>query len=256
MQEPYTQLPGNALSNLYVNGCQVSVLTNNTVSVNAGQVRDSTDSFDILLKQPILLNFLANGANGLDTGTIAPSTPYYVFDLYDQTQANPPACLASLSKDSPIMPASNGVTYSQFRCVGWVLTDSSSNLLPFVQTGNSNVQHYQWYSPIVVLNSGNATAYTDISLQTAIPSAIGFYGKVQLQADFIPAAVADTFSVKAQASINPTFNIFGISEGVKQSTVFDIVPSQSVSEIPTLSYKVLSDTDALAISVTGFDINL
>jgi hypothetical protein len=69
------------------------------------------------------------GANGLDAGTVAASTWYYVW-LIDNGSAI--AGLASLSSTAPTMPS--GYTY---KCrVGAMQTDGSSNLYRMLQVGN------------------------------------------------------------------------------------------------------------------------
>jgi hypothetical protein len=75
------------------------------------------------------VNFTVNGANGLDTGTIAASTWYHIW-VIDNGSAG--AVLGSLSATAPTMP--NGYSY---KCrLGAVRTDGSSNLLRTTQLGN------------------------------------------------------------------------------------------------------------------------
>lgn len=252
-QEPFVQLSGNALSNLYINGCQVSRTSNTTVTVNNGQVRDSMDAFDIAVSSPLVVNFAAQGVNGLDTGTFAASTPYYIFVLYDQTQANPPCALASLSPTAPVLPALYGVTYSHFRCVGWVLSDGSTHLLPFTTTGSGNVQHYEWDAPIAVLTGGTSNVAADVSLATAVPGVN--YGKVQLQGAFTPNAASDTWKLKPKVATNYTFTFHGQVAAVILDDVMEIIPSTN-SGAATVTYVLSTASAALTLHVTGFDINL
>ena len=74
----------------------------------------------------------ASGSNGLDTGTVAASTWYYVWVIYNPT-TNTTAGLFSLSSTAPALPS--GYTYSAR--VGAVRTDSSGSkyLLQTLQSG-------------------------------------------------------------------------------------------------------------------------
>jgi len=70
------------------------------------------------------------GANGLDTGSLAASTWYYIFVIYNST-TNTVACLMSLSATGPTLPS--GYTY--FARVGSLRTDGSMNIIGFIQKG-------------------------------------------------------------------------------------------------------------------------
>jgi hypothetical protein len=70
----------------------------------------------------------ASGVNGLDAGSEANSTGYYIFVIYNGTDVN---CLLSTSRTAPTMPS--GYTYKAL--VGWVFNDSGGDFLSFVQNG-------------------------------------------------------------------------------------------------------------------------
>ena len=70
------------------------------------------------------------GANGLDTGSIAASTWYYLWLIYNGTTV---AGLYSLSATAPTMPS--GYTYKLY--VGEAQTDASKNLIPTLQLGKA-----------------------------------------------------------------------------------------------------------------------
>jgi len=67
-----------------------------------------------------------SGANGLDTGTFAPSTWYAVWVIYNGTTV---AGLLSTSATAPTLPA--GYTYKAR--VGWVRSNATPTLLPILQ---------------------------------------------------------------------------------------------------------------------------
>lgn len=73
-----------------------------------------------------------SGANGLDTGSIANSTWYSYWVIYDET-TNTVSALLSASATAPTLPS--GYTYkARF---GWIRTDSSGNLKTTLQLGRS-----------------------------------------------------------------------------------------------------------------------
>lgn len=251
----FTQLPGNVLQNLYVNGCSPSYTTTTTVTIGTGQVRDSTNSFDIAVKTPLVINMAAKGANGLDTGTFAASTSYYLYVLYDETQANPPVALASLSATAPVMPSLNGVTYSHFRLVGFIRSNGSTNILPFLISGNGATKFYAWDAPIVVLTAAAGTTPTNVSLVTAMP--LANFGRVELQSTYVPHAAGETASIKPSSATAFTYVISGIVASVAQTDLFEVIPTL-VSSNPSIAYQLSVGTApaALTLAVTGFNLLL
>jgi hypothetical protein len=153
---------------LYAVNCPVSVASNTTITIGVGQVRDNTNTFDILVDSPLILNSAVNGVNGLDTGTIAASTWYAVYAIYDITGLNVVAGLISTSATAPLMPSKKGVTYGSFRLIGWVRTDGSSNFIPAYILGNGNEKTNVWQNGIQVLNAGSATTGTNINCSAGV----------------------------------------------------------------------------------------
>lgn len=253
--QTYVQVPGNVLQHLYINGCSPSYTSTTTVTIGAGQVRDSTDSFDIAVSAPLVINFAVNGVNGLDTGSFAANTGYYLYVLYDQSQTNPPQAVASLSATAPTIPSLNGVTFSHFRLVGWVLSDGSTHLLPFYIANGGSTPFYQWDAPINVLTSGAGTTPTNVSLATAMPAAN--FGRVQIDAVYTPHAAGETASLKPAAATNFTYAMFGIVASVAQSDLLELVPTLNAGN-PSISYEVSVGTSpaALHLLVTGFWMSL
>jgi hypothetical protein len=90
---------------------------------------DSTSGIDsVVVGQASLSASVAtSGSNGIDTGTLAASTWYSVWVIYNGSAV---ASLLSLSATTPTMPA--GYTFR--RRVGWIRTDSSVNKYPIAFT--------------------------------------------------------------------------------------------------------------------------
>jgi hypothetical protein len=247
----FTQLPGNALPNLYADGCTLSVTSNILATIATGQVRDSTNSFDIAVQTPLIVDFMASGANGIDTGVFTANSTYYIYVLYDDTNANNPASLASLSATQPLMPSLNGVTFSQFRMVGALLSDSNPFLIPVINVGTGNLRRFQWLTSISVLSAGSAAVATSIDLSGAMPSAN--YGRVQLATYFTPDVVGDIAFLNAHAVAGLSFVLTGIVATVTQGEFVEIQPLQDTT-FPAIDYYVGSALDSLSINVTGFEM--
>lgn len=152
--------------NLYIDRLLLLYDAANIVQISRGQCRDISNVTDIVLPATINVATNVNGVNGLDQGTIAPSTFYSVYVIADSTGKNATAGILSLSVIQPVLPRG----YDAYRRIGSIGTDGGSNILPFDQSGRDK-SRVIWYStPIQVLNGGNSAAYANVSLATAIPA--------------------------------------------------------------------------------------
>lgn len=106
------------------------------------------------------------GAGGIDTGTIAASTWYYVWAIYNQTTSTPSiifslqSTLAGLSSHLP-----TGYTYALR--IGSFYSDGSSHIEPFVQSGADIT-----YTNVVNILSNGTTAepsFSSVSTVNAVP---------------------------------------------------------------------------------------
>ena len=132
------------------------------IDIQPGQCRDSTNQLDINLGnylgfgQPqttantvTKLNAAVNGANGLDTGSLAVSTWYYVYVIADPTGFKTTATIISKNTPAaggPLMPFGYGI----YRRIGQVLTDGSSHILAFWQAGDQATRQYMWDAQISI----------------------------------------------------------------------------------------------------------
>jgi len=190
-----TQLPVQIVNAglVYAYGCQVDVAPPSDVLISAGQVRDYTNTYDIVVNEPLTVSTAFVGPGGLDQGTIAADTFYAVYVLYDVSHTNPPVGLLSTVSKAPVMPSRNGVTYTSYRVVGYVKTDALSVLLDFSPVGTGNDRELFWGDSIGVLIGGTATTYAPVSLDVAVPSIIGM-------SDFLQ----DSISVSLTAALTPS----------------------------------------------------
>jgi hypothetical protein len=183
--------------NLYANNAKVSnnaTTPNTQLDVSAGQVRDSLNAYDIVLTAQTI-DATINGANGLDTGSLAASTFYYVHAIGDSLNNNAGALLLSLSRTAPTMPAG----YDCFRWLGVALTDGSSHFLLMKNTGNGTARTLYWDAGIQVLNAGTQTgSFLAVSCAAAVPPIDAT--PVMFDVNFIPATAADGVSFRPTGS--------------------------------------------------------
>jgi hypothetical protein len=243
------------LPNLYANGADCSVLSNTAFNISAGQVRDSTNIYDIISPTTLTANAANVGANGLDQGTLAASTMYYIYLIYDPTNQVPVASLISASATQPLMPSVRGVTYGAFRIVDCWPTNSSSDFVnAYSKSGNSTIVQKQYDDPPIVLNAatGGPTAF---SLTPWVPPMS--YGQISLLIKFTPVSPNDHFTIwqfSGGSGTNTVIEGNGLVAGVQQITQGIIIPQIDTGN-PALGYQVFT-AGTLSVFVDGFDYYL
>lgn len=261
-----------ALPHLYVQGLQLSAATPTAATVIAvapGAARDSTNSIDMVVGlqnyfgidnpaqqflnyQPgLFINSAVNGANGLDTGTIAASTQYAVYLIGDSRNYNNTAAVLSLTSNiAPLLPSG----YDSYRLIGFWATNSSSQ---FVYSSNKpqNIAGLLAYfnSPgVSVLSGGTATSFTAIDLTTnsAIPTTTLQNVIVTFLVNFTPLAAGDTvqFRPTGSSATGGLPTITGLVAGMAQSQYIQVIAGVGSSK-PEIDYKVTSGSDAVSVSV-------
>jgi len=261
-----------ALPHLYIQGLQLSAATPlaaTVVAIAPGAARDSSNSIDMVVGlqnyfgidnpaqlfngyQPgLFVNSAVNGANGLDTGTVAASTQYAFYLIGDSRNYNNAAGLMSLtSNQAPLLPSG----YDSYRLIGFWQTDGSSNFV-YATHKPQNIAGLLTYfnSPAVsVLSGGTATSFTAIDLTTnsAIPTTTLPNVIVTLLVTFTPAAVGDAVQFRPTGS-SATGNlptITGAVAGIAQSQYIQMIAGVGSSK-PEIDYKVSSGSDAVSVSV-------
>lgn len=261
-----------ALPHLYIQGLQLSVATptaGTVICVAPGAARDSTNSIDMVVglqnyfgidnpavlevgfQRGLFINSAVNGANGLDTGTIAASTQYAVYLIGDSRNYNNTAAVLSLtSNTAPLLPSG----YDSYRLIGFWATNSSSQ---FVYSSNKpqNIAGLLTYfnSPgVSVLSGGTATSFTAIDLTTnsAIPTTTLQNVIVTFLVTFTPAAAGDTvqFRPTGSSATGGLPTITGVTAAIAQSQYIQVIAGVGSSK-PEIDYKVTSGSDAVSVSV-------
>lgn len=262
------------LGNLYVNGMALTYLTSTTLSVGAGQCRDSTDKVDIIMggnqysstsnpggeqgvnnpitsSAAVTIDAAINGAGGLDVGDLANSTRYYVYAIADSRGFNSGSAMLSAST-SPSMP----LGYDCWRRVGQVATDGSAAIRAFFQTGAGLLRTMRYQVPVApgsAATSGSATYASIGTLGALTPLA---------QVDVILGVSMDSNTAGNILYLAPYGNTALASSGfeAKLSSSVTTAPQHGVLVCPQASnsgtYQVLYATteasDAVTFLVIGY----
>lgn len=148
------------------------IIKNNTSTPNT-KMSVTADSIPVftsagagvgLLSVSVTIDATTNGANGLDTGSLAASTWYAIYLIYNGSSV---AGLMSTSGSAPTLPS--GYTY--FTRYGWVHTDGSTHFLnngcTLRQTGN-RAQYINAGSGLPALITG-ASGSLSVPTWTGVP---------------------------------------------------------------------------------------
>jgi len=131
---------------------------NNQVVIKSGSKVGLDDGSQVVnLSSDITVDITTSGANGLDTGSEAANTWYYIYLIWDGSNA---AGLLSTSYTSPTLPAG----YTAKRLLGAVRNNGGSNFVWFRQI-NRDVQ----IQTQLLASSVNATSYTSVAVSPAAP---------------------------------------------------------------------------------------
>jgi hypothetical protein len=238
-----TQINANNLPNLYANNLQLSWLTTTTLSLAAGQARDSTNNIDITLSTAVTLNGAVNGANGLDTGSLANATWYAIHLIGSSTNTVQPAVMASTSATAPLMPAG----YDSFRRIGWALTDGSAHFLKFYVYGNSGLRKYFWDAVITELAAGASATFADVNLASSVPPTSTL---AVLNWKLVPATAGNISNLRVNGSSSVT-NIQLTGSVAAQPNTGMVTINTDTSQI--IEYLVGNASDALTLYCAGFE---
>ena len=235
-------LPIINLGNLYANNLQVSWVSTTTLSMAAGQCRDSTDSVDLTLSTATTINGAVNGVNGLDTGSLANNTWYAVYIIGSSLNSQATATLLSTSATAPALPSN----YDCFRRIGWVLTDGSAHFLAVNIYGNSNQRIYMWDAIATELSAAGNASYTDVDLSSSVPSTSTL---VHLNWKLVPNTAGNLSLLRKNGSSSTTNPQLTGSVAAQPNAGFLTMNCDS-SQI--IEYKTASASDALTLYVIGF----
>lgn len=232
-------------------GGNLSYNSTTLLNITAGQFRDSTNTYDIVVPSNVILNTAVIGLNGV-SATLAASSLYSVYAITSSQGFLPSGYLLDLTvnplTDAPSLPTG----YDVYRRIGFVNIDSSSHIIKFSQTGNQDVRTYSWATPISVLSSGNATSATDISLYAAVPPVSTC---IVASFTYTPHTVSNVATIYNSVADTAIFTLNSTVVSVPTSGQFTChVTPATISSVYTasLGYSVTESDDTLDIQVMSF----
>jgi hypothetical protein len=261
-------LPRYYISGLKIYSAAPTAAT--SIVVSPGAARDSNNILDMVVGlqnyagidlpaaqfqgyQPgLLVSSLVNGANGLDTGSIAASTQYAIYLIGDSRLYNPTAAVLSLTSNypGPIMPKG----YDSYRLIGFWATDGSKHFVYTNQKPQNLDGALTYYNvpAISVLSGGNATTFTamDLTTNSALPTTTLQNIIVTLLVVFTPAAAGDVVQFRPTGS-SATANIatiVGQAAGIAQTQYITVIAGVGSSK-PEIDYLVTASGDSVSVSV-------
>lgn len=260
-----------SLPHLYISGLNISVASTTVLAIAPGQARDSNDVMDMPVsfpnlqgntypavlfanyQQPLFINSAVNGVNGLDAGTLAASTQYAIYLIGDSRGYNQTSGLLSLTSNAfPLIP--NG--YDSYRLLGFIETDGSSHFVYATHEPQSMSGALGYYlSPAVsVLSGGNATTFTGVDCNSAVPAGTLPNVILELLVTFIPAAANDVveFRPTGSTATSGVTTIVGQVAGVAQTQYIQIIAGVNGSSHTSFDYLVTSASDSVSVSVVGW----
>jgi hypothetical protein len=194
---------GNGLPHAHINK-KITVTGNTSATATATYILavNSSGISTQIVSPNVTLNTATSGANGLDAGTIAASTWYYLYFIQGTSGT---ACLLSLASpvggSTPTLPAG----YTSWAYAGPLVTDASGSLKRSLQVGRS------WN--YVLTASTNTTNYPAVfSANTSFGTAVGATPAfvTYSMAGFLPAT-ASIVLVNAGMVVSSGFGILVIS---------------------------------------------
>ena len=136
----------------YITGLTIdnnSVDADNDMDIATGSCRDYADSVDITVLTTIVKRLdaawaVGTGNGGIDTGSMAASTTYYMYVIRKDSDATIDG-LFSLSDTSPTLPSG----WSKYRILGVFYTDSATDIETYTQPDGYERKYYDY------TNTGN-----------------------------------------------------------------------------------------------------
>ncbi len=112
----------------YTDAATVTMSVDGSDSKAVVIVKSGTDIFSVTISASLTCALTTSGAGGLDTGSEASDTGYYIF-LISKPQGKTPVLLCSTSSTSPTMPS--GYTHRSTP-IWFISNDGSSNIRKFI----------------------------------------------------------------------------------------------------------------------------
>ncbi|MEB3286180.1 MAG: hypothetical protein VKJ04_01620 [Vampirovibrionales bacterium] len=238
----------------YIGNVAPLYVSASTIRVPSGfTCRDDSDSANIEVSADLDIVLSASGALGLDTGSEASNTWYYLWLIRKSSDATVSA-LFSASRTSPTLPGG----YDQKRLLPFAArNNSSANLLPFmVGAGWPQRPKIVYIDAEIGFSAGTtATSFTSVSCATVVPP-------ISRMADFFGNCIHNTSSggtgnlylrpggTSGDGRLVARTRAPGGNETIQGYSVPDMV----LSSTQTVEYKTESPGPTGAFSISAFTV--
>ena len=177
--------PASVYPRDYISGLKINYVSAYQVTIDTGVCRSDDNTEVIEVATSITLDITASGAGGLDTGTEAADTWYYVW-LIKNSSTGDVSGVFSTSSSAPTLPEG----YDKKRLLGAVRNDSDGDFLKFYTNilAGGRALMFLYDLGHKVLDRGQATSWTVVDCSNFVPENVSL---VRLIAH-VHAAVADT----------------------------------------------------------------
>ena len=139
-------------------------------------------------------------AGGLDTGTVAADTFYYLFAIYNPTTQTSDA-LFSASKTSPTLPSG----YTKKKYIAALYTDGAANIQSGSYTFSNSGYRFRYSTRILDLNKTSGLSTSSRSAETiSIPPHAVASASLYLQAPNISSVVSIVVTEEDEVDVSPT----------------------------------------------------
>lgn len=236
--------------NNYLTGLNLSLLSTTTLNLSRGQARDSTNSFDIVIPNDLIIDASVDGVNGFYQGELVGNEFYYLFVIGSSLGIRTPGALISSGPiNNPLLPPG----YDLFRLVGVWRTDGSATFVNTYQLGSGVERTYIYDTSTAVLSGGTQTAFTAVQLFPFVPPIAKT--SLLMKANYTPAVAGNEFSLRPTGSASTgTITQKGLVATVIQDTIIKM-PALIDGVNNSIDYKVTT-ADTLNLYVYGYTIPL
>jgi hypothetical protein len=271
--------PVNVFINNYaqaaaVSGFKLAITSATTATLQPGFAQASNTGFGIYYpsgepNQPgiITIDTSVTGANGcypnpLSGLGLANATTFGVYVLGDDAGTVAASGSQTAGTVAVIATGNNFLLpgYTSYRRVGLVRIDTSGNLIPMVQAGNSNDRNYMFADAVRVLTTGSATTPTLVDLTVGDGPVIPGASSVSLLVEFQAAVQTDSLMLiptGLTALSVPPIQFENAVTGVNQLSNVDMVPGiDPITGDAAINYSATAGGDVTSIWVSGFTDSL
>lgn len=229
----------------YINGMRLTYVSATTMTVAAGQCRNSTNVNDITISSAVTIDTATNGAGGLDQGSMANSTFYAVYAIGDSFGNNAGSAVISANLTSPLLPAG----YDMFFRIGYIKSSGAAAILAFRQDGVS-LDRWMWYDAAIAtdVTNGSSATYAAVDCSGSLPTNLATM--VNFLCVFTPTAAADKLVLVPGTSTATAGYASASGDVAAVAHTCNLICPTDSPNTDAIDYKVTGS--AVAISVAAY----